>query len=389
MITRVRVKNFRSLADIDVTLGPLTVLVGRNGAGKSAFLDVLRFVGEALQPGMGLEAAFGQRGAISSVRRREPERLCHDLAITVNVEAEDLWAEYGFVIDTCDDSLMRVKRESLRQGTSEASAQTIFEIENGTWKTSASTPFGSLDSEEQIPRGHLLMGTLSSFRIDTANMLRHLVNTTVYNFNPATLPTLQQKRDDRLLSQTGDNLASMLQRADEDGWLSPIKATLRLIVSDIKDVRVDAINDHLLIGLLHSDYKESALWFDLKMESSGTIRLLALLTALYQRATYPLIAIEEPELFLYPNSMPILAGVIKETALNHQVIVTTQSPDFISEFDVEQLLIAERKGGMTLIGPLLPEQMDAVHKQLFTTGDLLRIEGLRATPFEAVSAADV
>jgi predicted ATPase len=42
-ITRLVVKNYRSLKDIDVRLQPLTVLVGENGSGKSNLIDVLRF----------------------------------------------------------------------------------------------------------------------------------------------------------------------------------------------------------------------------------------------------------------------------------------------------------------------------------------------------------
>jgi predicted ATPase len=34
-LSRVRVTNYRSIADCDVTLGPLTLLVGPNGTGKS------------------------------------------------------------------------------------------------------------------------------------------------------------------------------------------------------------------------------------------------------------------------------------------------------------------------------------------------------------------
>ena len=48
-VRRVRARNYRSIADCDVTLGPLTVLLGFNAAGKSNFLDVLRFVADALE----------------------------------------------------------------------------------------------------------------------------------------------------------------------------------------------------------------------------------------------------------------------------------------------------------------------------------------------------
>jgi AAA15 family ATPase/GTPase len=38
MITRVRLRNYRSIAECDVQLGPLTILVGPNGSGKRNFL---------------------------------------------------------------------------------------------------------------------------------------------------------------------------------------------------------------------------------------------------------------------------------------------------------------------------------------------------------------
>ena len=52
MITRVEIKNYRSIAHADVTMKSLTVLVGRNGSGKSSFVDALKFVRDALQLGL-------------------------------------------------------------------------------------------------------------------------------------------------------------------------------------------------------------------------------------------------------------------------------------------------------------------------------------------------
>lgn len=45
MITRIRVKNFKSLADFDLSLGVFTCLIGLNGAGKTTVLQALDFIG--------------------------------------------------------------------------------------------------------------------------------------------------------------------------------------------------------------------------------------------------------------------------------------------------------------------------------------------------------
>ena len=63
MIERIRVQNYRSLHDVDVRLGPLTVLIGRSGSGKSNFVRAVRllrdlFGGPGLQD-LGPSLPFG------------------------------------------------------------------------------------------------------------------------------------------------------------------------------------------------------------------------------------------------------------------------------------------------------------------------------------------
>ena len=68
LVTRVRLRNYKSIAACDVRPAPLSFLVGPNGSGKSNFLDALRFVAEALR--FSLEHALRERGGIPEVRRR-------------------------------------------------------------------------------------------------------------------------------------------------------------------------------------------------------------------------------------------------------------------------------------------------------------------------------
>jgi len=67
-LMRVALKNFKSLAACDMRLGPLTFLVGPNGAGISNFLDALRSVTDSLRTS--LEHALRERGGINEVCRR-------------------------------------------------------------------------------------------------------------------------------------------------------------------------------------------------------------------------------------------------------------------------------------------------------------------------------
>jgi hypothetical protein len=51
-LRRVRIRGYKSIAFCDVTLEPLTILVGRNASGKSNFLDALAFVRDSREVGV-------------------------------------------------------------------------------------------------------------------------------------------------------------------------------------------------------------------------------------------------------------------------------------------------------------------------------------------------
>ena len=67
-LTRVTIRNYKSIAACKVDLSQLMFLVGPNGSGKSNFLDAIRFVADALRTS--LDHALRDRGTIKEVRRR-------------------------------------------------------------------------------------------------------------------------------------------------------------------------------------------------------------------------------------------------------------------------------------------------------------------------------
>ena len=70
-LTRVVLRNYKSIGFCDVRLQPLTYLVGANGSGKSNFLDALHLVRDALAGSLG--NALNERGGLNEVRRRSSD----------------------------------------------------------------------------------------------------------------------------------------------------------------------------------------------------------------------------------------------------------------------------------------------------------------------------
>lgn len=71
-IRRLLLRQYKSIEHCDFELGPLTVLVGRSGVGKSNILDALSFVTDALRNT--LEYALRSRGGIAQGTHRRDQR---------------------------------------------------------------------------------------------------------------------------------------------------------------------------------------------------------------------------------------------------------------------------------------------------------------------------
>jgi predicted ATPase len=388
MITRVQVKNFRSIAKADVQLGPLTVLVGRHGAGKSAFLDVLRFVRDALRSG--LENAILDRHGVTSIRRCAPSKP-YNVEICLTVSDEAIFGEYCFVITSGQNGSYRVAREACRVGRGVAEEQ--FETRDGKWRIAPGVELylhqqRIIMGERRLDSGFepsaLVLPTLSAFS-KFYSRLRRALDGNFYNIFPSMLREPQRPSNDQLLTEGGESFASVVRgmRRKRTAFRD-LLATLRHVVDGVSDLRVREVGGYLVTELRHDDIgpgvgRGKHPWFELAQESDGTLRILGILVALYQEnlpGRSIVIGLEEPENALHPGALAVLSEVIRESALRNQILITTQSPDLISTFGVDELRAVERIDGQTHIAPIQESQRQAIEEQLFSGGDLLRIEGL-------------
>ena len=137
------------------------------------------------------------------------------------------------------------------------------------------------------------------------------------------------------------------------------------------------VGGHLVLKFGHSNIAANKeVWLDAAQESDGTLRMLALLTAIYQRRRPSLLGIEEPELAIHPGVLAALADTLEEASLRTQIVITTHSPDLIDRFPIGCIRAVEFVDGETKVGEVSNRQASAVRKRLFTLGELHSMEGL-------------
>ncbi len=364
-IKSIKVRNYRSLGDVEVDLSDLTVLVGANGTGKSNFLDVFRFVSDALTRGLDSALLAHDRGGIGRLRRYSSKGRPYDVEIDIVLEIDGEKGHYGFVLGSRKRNEYEVKQEECSFGLN------AYTIRNGeVVEATISDTIATQERNLALP----LLGNLPQF----SPLYDFLTRMGFYSIFPNDLRSPQQPGSSYPLETTGKNLASVLRelvRSDTPDMQHLVRGLQTVIpgISAEDPIEVRQVGSYLVVRLRHSN---DAGIFDLALESDGTLRVLGLLTAIYQTPFLPFIGLEELELMVHPGAMSALCDIVEEAATRTQIILTTHSPDLISQFDANSLRIVELVNGATEIGPVNEAGREAINKQLFSGGDLLRIGGL-------------
>jgi predicted ATPase len=148
------------------------------------------------------------------------------------------------------------------------------------------------------------------------------------------------------------------------------------VTGDIVNVRAVPVGGYYTAEFEHKT-GGSTRWFSAGQESDGTLRIAGILTALLQDQAPSVIGIEEPELTINPGLLPLLYDYIRAASEHTQIILTTHSPDFLDLIPIEQVRAVGRVDGVSSIGPVSPDQVEMVRKDLLSTGELLRTGGIR------------
>ncbi|MBI2384156.1 MAG: AAA family ATPase [Gammaproteobacteria bacterium] len=375
-VSRVRLKNFKSIAACDVALGSLSFLVGPNGSGKSNFLDALHLVRDALRSS--LDHALRERGGIAEVRRRSGGHPTH-FGIRLDISCAQDAGHYSFMVGTRAGGSIEVQREQCILRNSEGKI-TGFDVEAGEVRRCSEQGAPSASSD----RLYLVNASgLPAFR----PLFDALSRMSFHNLNPRLIRDLQSPQDGAVLSSSGDNLASVIGTLEKayPAALGQIEEYLNKVVPSVHAV------EHAVVGpketlLFRQDVGLKQPWrFYAQNMSDGTLRALGIVTALlYASATrlVPLVGIEEPETALHPGATKFVREALRQASETTQVIVTSHSPDLLDDPDVsaDQIYVVTAVDNATVIAPVDTASREALKQQLYSAGELLRLGQLEGDP---------
>jgi predicted ATPase len=375
VLSTLAIANYRSLRQLSVPLGRLTVVTGPNGSGKSSVYRALRLLAEIAQGGV-IRSLVREGGLASTLwagpeqfsgamlrgeapvqggRRREPVNLrlgfagpeAHDFGYAIDIGLPPPVPASAFSHDP------QIKREALWSGPVLRPATQLVDRKGhalrlrddaGGWNAiDRPVPsFASMLTEHADPRGAPEMLTLRE-RMRSWRFYDHFRSDAEA---PARAPQLGTYTP--VLANDGADVAAALQTIREIGDGEALDHAVDDAFPGAR-VEVQVGGDHRFELRMH----QHGLLRPLTAAelSDGTLRYLLWIAALLTPRPPELLVLNEPETSLHPDLLPALGRLIARAAQAAQVIVVSHAARLIAaveevpaELPLQYVVLEKRLG---------------------------------------------
>ena len=362
-----RLKNFKAVRDSGpVRFGPLTVLIGDNGSGKSSLIEGLQTyqcivtdrLDKAMQMWRGFE--YVRNAAVShtdKVNNEGRNYLTNSIEFEVDYFVQQSQSHHLTVATHPNNDEVVIFEESLwldkKQIMTRNKEGEIFDADGERFVENRLFPTRfSITLPDILP---LLLAVvadkahtddLQSYR-DADNLIESWQFVTLNPYLMGGPRQLQRTGGKIRLNSNGSNIAEYLldiRKRDSDAFEGIIE-TLQYVLPYVRDLQpalTSELERAVYLQMTEEDYKIPG-W----LLSTGTLRILALLALFRHPEPPPLIIIEEIENGLDPRTIHLIVEELRnltETGQT-QVIVTTHSPYLLDLLALSHIVLVERVNG--------------------------------------------
>jgi len=363
-----RVHNYRALRD--VTLGklsnqqlvepltPFTVVIGKNGVGKSTLFDAFGFVADCLSTDVETACDMKQRGGFDRLRSMgvdEPIRF--EIYYREAPNDRPITYELAITLDTTGRPF--VESEVLKQrrkGQKHGRPFPFLRLDHGKGTVWAGEEAVEVQGEEDRAQTPVELTDTRQLGIATLGTLKEhprikrfrdfLKGWYLSYFYPDAARSLPSAGPQRHLNIHGDNIGNVVQFMEREHKVR-FKSILERIAAKIPGITsIDTQpteDKRLLLRFNDSAFDDP---FFAQQMSDGTLKIFAYLLLLEDPEPPPFICIKEPENGLYHKLLETLAQEFRLHATGKknapQIFVTTHQPYFVDALTPEEVWLIEK-----------------------------------------------
>lgn len=363
-----RVQNFRALRNVSLgklsgqtdgdPLTPFTVVIGKNGVGKSSLFDAFGFVADCLISDVETACDMKQRGGFDRLRSKgvnEPIRF--EIYYREAPNERPITYELSINLDHSgrpyvESELLKQRRKGQRYGR----PYPFLRLDRGKGMVWAGEEAVEIEGEEDRTQTVVELTDPRQLGIATLGTLKEhprikrfrdfLKGWYLSYFYPDAARSLPSAGPQRHLNVHGDNIGNVVQfmeREHKDRFRS-ILARIANKIPGIAKIDTEVTADKRVL-LRFNDGAFDDPFFAQQM-SDGTLKVFAYLLLLEDPEPPPFICIEEPENGLYHKLLESLAQEFRTHATGKknapQIFVTTHQPYFVDALSAEEVWILEK-----------------------------------------------
>src|ERR1700730_1904761 len=374
MIHSVAIQGYRSLRDLVLPLGQLSVITGANGSGKSSVYRSLRLLADVAQNAV--VASLAREGGLPSAFWAGPETIARSVRQGTNA-VEGLAKRnsaslklgfggdtYGYSIDlgyppppppaTMFELDPRVKRECIWHGPVYRKASALVDRRNNfVWLYTTRDEEPVMLTQHLADTDSMLASVADPQRAPEMLALREAVRGWRFydhfrtdSDSPARIAQIGTFTP--VLHHDGSNLAAALQTIMEIRSDDALATTLEDAFPKSR-LYVEDRNGHFALQLQQHGLLRALSAAEL---SDGTLRYLLWTAALLTPRPPQLMVLNEPETSLHPDLLPALARLILAAASQTQIIVVTHAPTLVGDLapaPAARLIRLEKQLGETMV----------------------------------------
>jgi len=310
---------YLSLRDETIELTDLNLFIGINASGKSTILDALRFLHESMQE-RDFRPAMYSRGGILNLAWKGQD--AHEIELVTSFK--DDAKTYEWSVTLTRESYEFSVKEEVHETHANAPPTQLLKADRGkgTWWSGSKVQSVTLAQEATTCA---LAAAAADESFPARGIAEFVSRWGFFDPNPFLLRRGWSGLDPTKFDPYGRNLAERLfaiQRSSPDAFKQIVSATQAVLGLPAKIEARESDNGFYFVqeqsGLQHTIHQMGV--------SSGTLRILALMTALIGECETNLIGIEEPENNVHPTALISFAEYLLKARERVQLLVTTHSP---------------------------------------------------------------
>ena len=380
MLKTVKFTNFKSLSPEIITLGNFNVLIGANAAGKSNFIDGLKFIRDVNNTG--LYNAVGNRlGWENTLTRglnpRQPIAMefKYDFSSTpiqfrIGGKRYNLFKAEHMVEFSNTGRRLFINKEEFTSSAchNEREFNESYDRTGSKVKIHSPIVYGKEKTAPQNKIPSQFQADLfleQSFFSVTSNIVADQID--MWRFYHLDVQAARRSCTDTgqdFLQPDGGNLALVLSKMSKSSNQrirsihNRILSLMSTLVTQFSKWRPERLIDGSITFSIYEEGISKPLLP--AMISDGTIRLLSMLVSLlYQPARSSMICIDEPERYLHPQVLEPLIEIMREVSTKTAIIITTHSPDLVRLLKPQEVLLVDKKNNVThLVNAASKEMID-------------------------------